>query len=109
MPAPDETPGTAAATRKSAGTIAAQPAPTSANPISDGIGERVATARAIPIIVKAPPRRASAGTPHRAVRRSPMSRANAVASANATTPPAATAALAPAGPAGEKGLHIPGA
>ena len=40
MPAPDETPGTEPPTRSSAGTIAAQPAPTSPKPASAGTGDR---------------------------------------------------------------------
>src|SRR5437763_16511402 len=106
MPAPDETPGTAAATRNSAGTSAAQPAPTSAKPINAGTGERVASASTTPATVSAPPRRASLATPHRAASGSPASRATAIAIANATTPPAATAALARAGPARKTALQF---
>src|SRR6185312_13346975 len=99
-------PGTAPAARKSAGTIAAQPAPTSANPARPGIGERVASASAIPSTVRAPPRREMPPTPQRAVRGSPAKRAIAMATEYATTPPAATAALAPAGPARKTELQF---
>src|SRR5690242_2426765 len=106
MPAPEETPGTEAATRKSAGTSAAQPAPTSAKPMSAGTGVRVASASATPAHVNAPPRRASPATPQRAASLSPTSRAATIAIENATTPPAATAALAPAGPERKTALQF---
>src|SRR5579862_4684925 len=106
MPALDETPGAAAATRKSAGTSAAQPAPTSANPMSPGTADRVASASAMPTTVSAPPRRASPATPQRTASGSPASRAATIATEYATTPPAATAALVCAGPARKTALQF---
>src|SRR3954451_3666167 len=99
MPAPDDTPGTDAATRKRAGTSAAQPAPIIANPISAGTGLLNTSARTVPAIASDPPRRARPETPQRAASGSPASRATSIATEHATTPPAATAALAPTGPA----------
>src|SRR5205814_10570912 len=81
-----------------AGTIAAQPTPTSAKPASAGTVERVVMARSVPAHVIAPLRRASPPKPQRTSNRSPNSRAAPIAAAYATTAPAATAELAPAGP-----------
>src|SRR5664279_3610291 len=84
--------------RNNAGTIAAQPAPTQAKPTSDGAGARVASTSNMPAKVRSPQVRARPPKPQRATNRSPTRRANAIAMANATTPPAATAALVCAGP-----------
>src|SRR5262249_14881325 len=98
MPALEEIPGVAAATRNSAGTIAAQPAPTRANPTKPGTAERAASASTMPATTSAPPRRASPDTPQRTSSGSPASRAATIATEYATTPPAAIAALVCAGP-----------
>src|SRR5207245_2925826 len=92
--------------RKSAGTIAAQPAPTHANPTSAGTVDRVTSASVIPAHVSSPPTRASPDTPQRTTNRSPTRRANAIATENTTTPPAATAALVRTGPARNTALQF---
>src|SRR5690349_1750049 len=106
MPALDEIPGVAAATRNNAGTSAAQPAPTSAKPIRPGTAERVTSASAMPATVSPPPRRASPDTPHRSDSGSPATRAITIAIEYATTPPAATAALVCAGPERKTALQF---
>ena len=92
--------------RNNAGTIAAHPTPTSANPTSAGAGERVVIARSVPAHVIAPLRCASPLIPQRSVRRSPTRRARPIAAAYATTAPAATAELAPAGPLRKTALQF---
>ena len=63
-------------------------------------------ASSIPAAESKPPRRARPPTPQRTVSGSPPSRANAIATEYATTPPAASAAPAPAGPARKTALQF---
>ena len=105
-PAPCEMPGIDPPMRKSAGTIAAHPIPTSAKPTSAGTVDRVVIASSVPMHVSAPLRRASPPKPQRRSARSPTSRATPIAAAYATTAPAATAALAPTGPLRNTALQL---
>ena len=91
MPTPGVTPSTSDAARKTTGTIAAIPKPTSAKPTVAAIGSAISSAPAMPAADSRPPRRTSASAPQALVSRSPTRRpivivAEKAAKASAATP-----------------------